>query len=126
MRRLRADVVRPVHVSVHPRAAARTPKAAPARRGRLDVPTHTTRSRRIRLVDPFDGDALSRGRLTEVPCELPMRPLADPLVRLLAQTDASLDVTHVPHRDLADPLLRAEVHHLARRLVEDFALQSVQ
>jgi hypothetical protein len=47
MRRLGADVVRPVHVPVHPRAAAR------ARRGGLDVPTVTTGSRRVRFIDPL-------------------------------------------------------------------------
>src|SRR5262245_56754610 len=70
---------------MHPRAAAQTPKPAPARRGGLDLPSHTTNSRRIRLVDPLDRDAPSRRLLGQIACELPMRPLTDLLVGLLAQ-----------------------------------------
>ena len=51
------------------------------------MPTHTACSRRIRLVDPLDRDANTRRLLAHVAGELPMGPLADLLIRLLAQAD---------------------------------------
>jgi hypothetical protein len=69
-----------------------------ARRGRLDVPTLTTRSGGICFVDPLHADPQSRRLLAEVAGELPMRPLADLLVRLLAQADPRLvSRTSPPH-----------------------------
>ena len=53
MRCFRADGGAAVHVSVHPRATAQTPQAAPARRGGLDMSTVAAGLRRIRLVDPL-------------------------------------------------------------------------
>src|SRR5262249_18453234 len=100
---------------MHPRATARTPKAASPRPGRVDMPTHTTRSRRICLVNPLDRDAQPRRLLVQIPSELPMRPLADLLVRHPAQLHAGLDVAHIPHRDAAPPLRLAEIDHLPRR-----------
>jgi hypothetical protein len=44
----------PVHIPLHPRATARAPKPAPARRGGLDVSTVPACLCGIRLVDPFD------------------------------------------------------------------------
>src|SRR5215467_10198751 len=67
-----ADGVGPIHVPMHPRAAAQAPKAAPARRGRLDVPTHTTRSGGIRLVDPLDHHPQPRRLLGEIAGDLSM------------------------------------------------------
>src|SRR5215472_2407728 len=75
MRRLRADVGAAVHVSVDPRAAARTPKAAPAWRGGLDVPTHTTLSGGLRFIDPRNDDAQPRRLLGQVAADLSMGPL---------------------------------------------------
>ena len=49
------------------------------------MPTHTTGLRRIRLVDPLHADPQPRRLLGEVAGELPMRPLADLLVRPLTQ-----------------------------------------
>jgi hypothetical protein len=50
------------------------------------------------------------------------RPLADLLIRLLAQADAGLDVAHIPHRAAAHRFSLTEVHHPARRLVQNIAL----
>ncbi len=126
IRRPRADVGAAVHIPMHPRAAAQTPKAAPARRGRLDVPTVTTGSRRVRLVDPLYRDPQARGLLGKRAGELPMRPLADLLIGSFAQAHSRLDVAHISHRDAAHPVLRAEIHHLARRLVEEVTLLAIQ
>ena len=51
-----------------------------------------------------------------------MGPLADLLVADPAQADPRLDVTHIPHRDARDALLLTEIHHFARRLVEEVTL----
>src|SRR5262245_52287081 len=112
VRRFRADVVRPVHVPMHPRAAACTPKPASARRGGLDVPTHTTRSGGIRFVDPLHADPQPRRLLVEVADDLPMRPLADLLVGDPAQAQTGLDVAHIPHRNVRDALDLAECDDL--------------
>ena len=86
------------------------------------MPTHTTRSRRICLINPLNADAQSRRLLAEIAGELPMRPLADLLIGPFAQADPRLDVTHIPHGDLTDTLLRAEIHDLARRLMQEVPL----
>src|SRR5262245_48762111 len=101
-----------------PRAAARAPKAPPARRGGLDAPTVATGSGRLALVDPVDTDAPPRRLLPHIAGELPMRPPAALLVAHFPQTHSCLEVAHIPHRDLADPLSLAEVHHLARGLMQ--------
>src|SRR5215831_19464595 len=119
MRRFGADVVGPIHAPVHPRAAARAPKAASARRGGLDMPTVTAGLRRIRLVHPFDYPAHPRRLLAEGAGELPMWPLADLLIRLPAQTHPRLDVAHIPHRAAAHSLSLAEVQYRAHRLMQD-------
>jgi hypothetical protein len=55
-----------------------------------------------------------------------MGPLADLLIRLLAETDACLDIAHIPHRDPSDLVGLAEVHHRARRLMQDVMLLAVE
>ena len=90
MRRLRADIGAAIHIPMQPRAAARTPKAASARRGRLDMPTVTAGLRRIRLVNPLDYHAQLRHLLAEGAGELSVRPLTDLLIRLPAQTHCRL------------------------------------
>src|SRR5262245_66674255 len=125
MRRLRAAVARPIHIPLHPRAAARTPKAAPARRGGLDRPTHTTGFAGIRLVNPLHRHAHTRHLPGEGADELSMGPLTDLLVRLLAQTDPGLDLAHIPHRAAAHSRGLAERDDLARRLLLAVALLAV-
>jgi hypothetical protein len=90
VRRFGAAVARSVHVPMHPHAAAQTPKPASARRGRLDMPTVTAGLRRIRLVNPLDYHAQLRHLLAEGAGELSVRPLADLLIRLPAQTHCRL------------------------------------
>ena len=85
--RFRADGGPAAHIPVRPRPAAQPPLAAPARRGGLDVPTVTTGSRRIRLVDPLDHHADTRRLLALVAGKLPVRPLAALLVADRAQAD---------------------------------------
>src|SRR5262249_30534643 len=114
-----------IDIPVHPRATTQTPKAAPARRGGLDMPTVAAGPCRIRLVNPLHGDAQLRRLLAEIPSELPMRPLTDLLVADMSQAHPRLDVTHIPHRDLAHSLRLTEVHHCARRLMQQIALLAV-
>ena len=90
------------------------------------MPTHTTRSGGIRLLDPLDRDANTRRLLGEGAGELPMRPLADLLVRLLAQTHPRLDVTHIPHREVGDAFLGTEADHLPGGLVQQIALLPIE
>ena len=89
------------------------------------MPTVTTRSGGIALINPLHADPQPRRLLGEVAGELPMWPLADLLVGHAAQTDARLDVAHISHRDACDALACAEIHHLARRLVEQIPLLAI-
>jgi hypothetical protein len=52
-------------------------------------------------------------------------PLADLLIGSLAEADPGLDVAHIPHRDPSDLVGLAEVHHLARRLMQEVTLLAV-
>lgn len=86
----------------------------------------TTRSGRIRLVNPVDHRAHADNFLSEVAHELAVGPLADLLVGLLAEAHARLNVTHIPDRDLGHPLLLAKVHHLTCGLIENVALLAIE
>src|SRR5262249_42056257 len=90
--------------------------------GGLDVPTYTTRSGGLRFIYPLNDDAQPRRLLGQVAADLSMGPLADLLVRDLAQADPRLDVAHLPHRDAADPCDLTERDDLPRRLVQAVAL----
>jgi hypothetical protein len=57
--------------------------------------------------------------------KLSMWPLADLLVSLSPQTDASLNIAYIPYRDAAHPFTITEVHDFARRLMQNVALLPV-
>jgi hypothetical protein len=80
----------------------------------------------ITLVNPRHRHAHPRGFLGHLAGELPVRPLADLLVGLPAQTDARLDVTYISDGNPGDSLRLTVVHHLARRLMQQIPLLAVE
>ena len=89
------------------------------------ISTVATGFRWVRFIKPLYHYSQPCRLLAYTAGELSMWPLADLLVGLASQADASLNIAYIPYRDTAHPFTMTEVHDLARRLMQNIALLPV-